>query len=665
MAKINILKSEVYNKIAAGEVVERPCSVVKELVENSIDAGASRIDIVVSDEGQGSITVSDNGCGIEEDDLVAAFLKHATSKLLTADQLDGIETLGFRGEALSSISSVSHVEMVTKTPFTDTAVKATVEEGVITSKTYCSANTGTSVTVSDLFYNTPARKKFLRSTAKENSEITQFVARLILCNDMLEINYMLNGKYVFQFKGGGAEEAIYCVYGADCYKNCLQICSEYHNVVVKGYVGTPDYTKANSTYQTMTVNGRYVRDITIQTAVKQAFSSYLMTRNYPFFVLHVELPFDEVDVNVHPSKMEVRFADKNKVFSAVHYPIKQALKKYSEEKIDNLLSTTPKEEPTPLEYVKPVTMQNDFFKNLDGFEGETLLPGQIDAINKIDEHDIREEREKKFQDFIKKLESITYEDALAQNKARLGHYSEAVLYRSDAKPAEIQQSKPQEQEVQPPTTVYAEFEEDFKEPVEQQSQEEECDDLYYQGVRILGILFKTYLLLEVGDKFVMIDQHAAHERILFDKYMSSTDKLPMQDMMFPYVFTVTEEEAQHIEENLPFLSEAGFEVKPFGTNTFRIERVASMFVDVDMRIFVRFLVSKVGEKIESKQLIKEELAKRACRQAIKAGYTMSNREIEYLVQQIVDNKAVQCPHGRPITVVYTKSQLEKMFKRLV
>lgn len=657
MAKINVLTSDVYNKIAAGEVVERPCSVVKELVENSIDASASRIEIAVDDRGAGSITVSDNGCGIDEEDLSLAFLKHATSKLSNAEQLDGIETLGFRGEALSSISSVAKVQLTTKTPFADTAVTVEVEEGRIVSKNYCSANTGTSITVSDLFYNTPARKKFLKSPSRESSEITQYIARLILANDLLEITYILNGKDVYRFKGGGAEEAIYCVYGADCLKNCLQICSEYNSVVVKGYVGSPEYTKANSTYQTMSVNGRYVRDVTIQSAVKQAFSSYLMTRSYPFFVLHIQLPFDQVDVNVHPSKMEVRFADKHKVFTAVHYPIKQALKKFTEQKVDSILAAdSQSEQATPLEYAKPSVVQADFFKDLDGFNGETMSPGQRDAVDKIEQSDQAEERGKAFDKFVQRMSNISVEEILRQQTAHVSHNTPGLLVRDDSSETTRKNVAPE------PKTVYVDMEEDF---VAEKEEKEAEEDLTYRGVRILGIAFNTYLLLEVGENLVIIDQHAAHERVLFDKYMANIGKLPMQDLMFPYVFTVTEQEAEHIEENLPLLKEAGFDVKPFGTNTFRISSVASMFVDMKLDKFVSFLVSSLGEKIESKQLLKEAIAKRACRQAIKAGYTLNNTEIRYIVKAIVDNKALQCPHGRPITVVFSKTQLEKMFKRLV
>lgn len=648
MGQIKILTSDVYNKISAGEVVERPASVVKELVENSIDAGASSIQISIKGGGIESIEIVDNGSGIDEEDISVAFLKHATSKLSKASDLETIQSLGFRGEALASISSVSKMQLTTKTPFAETAVQVFVEEGQIVEKSYTSANVGTKIVVNDLFYNTPARKKFLKTPAREGGEITQYVSKLILTCPFLEIKYVIDGRVVYNFKGTGLEEAIYVIYGKDCLKNCIPINSKYQDVVVEGYIGSPEYTKPNSTYQVLSVNGRVVKDITIQTAVRQAFAPYLMTRSYPFFVLHLSMPFDEVDVNVHPTKQEVRFVDVRKVFVGVNLPIKQALSAFTENRSQQILSAESNFSvlDTPPTQAKQTTLP-------DLYE-EFLQPRQQDnkAIELEMDSIVIKNKQRHFEEYCESLNKL-YEEKVKGKPAPNPLADDGLASAQLAEQIEFVPAYTHMRHL-------AAQQETFLPPPKPQ------DDFDFTNVKILGVLFDTYMLIEIGDKAIYIDQHAAHERLLFDKFMESANKLFMQPLMFPYVFTVKDDEAAFIEDNLKEIEKAGILIQPFGHNTFRVAEVASLFTDIKMDKFVNYILSYMDQyKVDSSKLTVDKIAQKACKAAIKAGDKLDSRQLECLIKQIYKNSALQCPHGRPICVEINKTHLEKLFKRIV
>jgi len=643
MGQIKVLTSDVYNKIAAGEVVERPASVVKELVENSIDAGASSIEISIKSGGFVSIEVVDNGSGIDEDDVAVAFLKHATSKLSTADDLESISSLGFRGEALASIAAVSKLQLTTKTPFAETAVQVHVKEGQIVEQTYTSANVGTKIVVSDLFYNTPARKKFLKTPTREAAEVTQYVQKLILTTPFTEVKYVVDGKVMYNFKGTGLEEAIYVVYGKDCLSKCIPISSKYQNVVVNGYVGTPEYTKPNSTYQVLSVNGRVVKDITIQTAVRQAFAPYLMTRAYPFFVLHLTVPADEVDVNVHPTKQEVRFVDVKKIFVGVNLPIKQALSTYTENRAQQILS--PSQDFSVLN-TTPIPAKNTTLPDLYEEYLQPTAPANLEKVETQFDSVIIKNRQHQFEEYCGDLTKF-FDDNLK------------------GKQPQPQNTNLESAQLATKLNADATFnifdlmaQESFLPPAE--------DEFDFSNVKILGVLFDTYMLIEIGEKAIYIDQHAAHERLLFDKFMQSADKLFMQPLMFPYVFTVKDDEAAFIEDNLDEIAKAGILMQPFGNNTFRVVEVASIFTNIKMDKFVSYVLGYMDQyKVDSQRLTIDKIAQKACKAAIKAGDKLDSKQLESLIKQIYKNNALQCPHGRPICVEVTKAHLEKMFKRTV
>lgn len=627
--RINILPPSVFNLIAAGEVVERPSSAVKELVENSIDAGARRIVIEIKNGGYELISVSDNGCGIFEEDIEAAFYKHATSKLEHADDLNSIQTLGFRGEALSSIAAVSRVELTTRQAQADVAVRVKVEAGEIVSKEMTTANVGTKIEVRDLYYNVPARRKFMKEGGRESGDITKYVSKLILTNPNLEIVYIADGKKVYQTNGNGLSECIFAVYGASCLENCLPINYDAGFLRITGYIGNPDFAKPNTTYQTLSVNGRCISDKNIQGAISRAFQPFLMTRQFPFFVLDLSIPCDLVDVNVHPRKSEVRFENVNAVCGKFYKAVSSALDEFTRRKVDSILDI-----PAPnLQDADEIKNVSQLWKNIPD-----STPAQLDDVMEI-ERQTRIGKKMPLADFADELErTVTVQSA----RRALGLVDENNVQQPIAS-----------LEVLP------------TDPSVAVSREPDVTDDLINRTRVLGALFKTYLILELDDKFILIDQHAAHERLLFDKFMDGKSA-DMQPVMFPYVFKVKSDEADFIARNIPNILKAGIEVEPFGENTFRICAVSTLLADTKMEDFVRYLLSEAEEfEIDDRALIVEKIAKKACKAAVKAGYMLSEMEIRYILKCIYENKILQCPHGRPITVVYTKSQIEKMFKRIV
>ena len=631
MADIRVLSPEVYNLIAAGEVIERPYGAMKELVENSIDSGADRITIEIANGGFDLISVTDNGCGIAEKDVELAFVKHATSKLSAQSDLDAIQTLGFRGEALPSIAAISNVRMTTRVSASETGVCLKGEGGEVKDKTYVSANVGTKVEVRNLFANTPARKKFLKTPASESAEITKFVSKLILTNPNLSITYIADDKTVYSSNGNGREQAIFAVYGAECLDNCLHIAYSNGEIRIEGYIGNPTFSKPNRNGQTLSVNGRYVTDQSISAAIMQAYKPFLMTRQYPFYVLNLDIPCHLVDVNVHPKKTEVRFADARKVCSLFYHCVENALQTYTEQRSEQIFSEEPQTRPAQYR-------QEDFADVFDRLAAQN----KIEIMNRDQTKDVDEMERAELQadkiDAISELGTrLEREVSVAAARANMG--LNGVDY--------LKQAAPQ-----------------FNEVVGAESAPSREDMLFYRA-RILGSAFKTYLILEIDDKLIFVDQHAAHERILFDRFMQNRPS-DMQPIMFPYTFSVTDEEALFIEENISNFNKAGIELQRFGTNTFRITAVSSLLSDMEMGDFVKYLLSSIEEfKPDERELAVEKIAQKACKAAVKAGYCLSEYEIKYILKEVCDNKILQCPHGRPITVVFSKTQLEKMFKRIV
>ena len=662
MAKINLLDSSVYNLIAAGEVVERPASVIKELVENSIDAGAKNITIEIKDGGTTFMQVADDGHGIEEDDIKSAFLPHATSKIKEATDLDSIATLGFRGEALASIASVSKVSVVSKTAESELGSKIVVEGGKFGDVQKLSSSTGTVMTVQDLFYCVPARAKFLKKNKTEEQEITNIVTRTILAHPEINFTYIVDGKKNMSSLGSTKKEAMFSVYGKETVNETLAVSCSRDGVSVDGFVGKPTYSKSNRTYQTLIINGRYVVNLTVQTAVANAYGDFLMKRQYPFFVLYLSVPNDEIDVNVHPNKLDVKFLKSNLVYSVVFEAVSRAL-----HEMDYIKEVEEIDAVKPSNFVSPVRPKaNEIDKagvNLNPFSKETenLTQKEQSSLTDIivdsmlDTGKTTDSVKDNFGIGSRLLERIN--DKIRTNdETAFGSYG---YENSKAEPKPENNfsfiNKPekvvsQESFYEKPKVVQEDFAED--------------------KISIVGKIFNTYLIIEWGDNMYLIDQHAGHERLNYDRLKKEyeTGAIAVQPMLIPFVLTLNAEDDQIIQANLDAIRSVGFEIDEFGDRSYKVSAVPVIVGDIDFnKFFSMFLAEKLNKtKITEAELVKDSLMQMACKSAIKGGDDLSKDEINILLSEMGNSNVVLfCPHGRPVVVRITKKEIEKWFKRIV
>lgn len=627
MGKINVLEPNVFNMISAGEVVERPSSVVKELVENSIDAGATDVSIYVENGGIRKIQVSDNGIGIEKDDVRKAFLPHATSKLKNIVDLDSLATLGFRGEALASISSVSEVTLSSKSKNQDVASKIALSGGKVTFEGEDSRAQGTVITVENLFFNTPARLKFLKKGASELNYIKDTVRMLILANPTIRITLSDEEGIVISNDGGELIDAIYSVYGAKTADNLVEIVdNSYGNIRVSGYTSKVDFTKSNRTYQTIIVNGRAVEDQTIQTAVEKAYAEYLMKRNYPMFVLDVLMPFDDVDVNVHPSKTEVRFKDKHAVFSAVYHAIQNTINA----SLQNVSFGFDVSQ-SASQNVQNTTEQSDFYKKIEQNDGEAIKPKFTQAS--IDT------------------------SKLFSGKTTPKNYFGFEFQGEKSSNSELKESR-----------FSTPFDFDFTHSSKTEQSSDSQDYSVFDG-KIVGQIFDTYIICERGDLVYLIDQHAAHERILYDRIIENFTVEHKQSLLIPFKLNMTGEECEYFERILPNLENLGFEIGKSGS-AYHINAVPEPVAQVNFSKFFSDLFANMQSENELtlENLLKDKLCQQACKAAIKGGQSLSRAQIERVIKYYVDengNLPTKCPHGRPAVVAFTAKDVEKLFKRIV
>ena len=614
MSKINLLSSKIYNRIAAGEVVERPSSVVKELVENSLDAFASQISIDIVDGGVTSIVIADNGTGIEKSELKKALLPHATSKISKIEDLECISSLGFRGEALASIASVAKITIVSKPTCQELGASIYAEGSVINEPVDCGASSGTEITVQNLFFNTPVRQKFLKTERAEENEISSLVARFILGNPNVAFKYTANGKTIYQSFGDGFESAFVCVYGANTIKECFYIDTERHGVKLSGYISKHHFSKGNRSYQTTFVNGRSVVNQTISSAIANAYSTYLMKRQYPFYVLSINVPPEIVDVNVHPNKMDVRFANNQIIYGSIYSIISKVLDGASEA-LEIVSGSNENKE-------KHNDLCIDYASHSDIKPTKSLI-----KFDKIIFND-------KVLDDKKSTDAV--EDIFAENKAYL---------------------KRLDKENQTPKQIIVE------EKIEQQVIKIDRELNY------VGQVLNTYLIFDDGLDIYFVDQHAAHERILFDKLneMLSKNKIVSQPLILPYVLSVNSIEYNFLCDKTPVLQALGFELVEFGRNAFKISAIPTFLCDINLQNFFNDLLCNIYElkSIIANDLLMEKLAQKACKAAVKSGDKLSELEIKTLTEVLKSNLGLKCPHGRPVAVKITRTEIDKWFKRIV
>ncbi len=777
MGKINVLKPSVYNQISAGEVVERPYSVVKELVENAIDAGSEEIKIEIENGGTTLIRVTDDGFGMDKEDLSRAFLPHATSKIKVAEDLSVIHTLGFRGEALSSIGAVSRATIASFYAGGDGGYEITSEGGVLSEITESTVSIGTTVTVRDLFFNTPARAKFLKTERGEEADVSNTVSRLILANPTVAFTYIANGKTVYRSFGGSAEEALVAVYGKEAVENSFYIDTVKHGLHIYGYLGKHFYTKGNRTYQTVVLNGRYIVNQTIASAVHNAYQSYLMKRNYPFYLLYIDLPGEFVDVNVHPNKADVRFQDNQVVYGSL-YSVVSAVLDGSTAAIDivkNLPKGSALAETGPAETENPASggAENGLHKAESGLKpGGFAASGASFAAPKSEKKDknenlsldeiyrkIKQENDAEgakvaAADYFKSgsygfggadksagngaqkadgaLSEAEKDAIFAENKRFIEQAEAAVKFAGGnsaagdrgngaagaAMTAEKSallggalRSAVEKQENIRDAAVKGENAPSFAansqnaaaDPGESRGLQasgaiEQKEDLQEDGaakianaavfgassgqieknsgvsplatMTYIGQAFKTYLFFECDETLYLVDQHAVHERMIYDDLLEKVKnrRLVMQPMLIPYVLSVNPQEDAFLRENLDSFREIGVEIEEFGGRTYKISALASDLLGLDPEAFLRSALSgleTLRREISAKEILKEKLMQTACKAAIKAGFSISDGEIVRIREKLSQNPGLTCPHGRPVAVKITKTELEKWFKRLV
>lgn len=659
MTKINILTQSVYNRIAAGEVVDRPYSAVKELIENSLDAGATDIEIYIEKGGKQLIKIVDNGSGIERDDLKSAFLPHATSKIAKVEDLDNIATLGFRGEALASISSVAKVEIISVADG-NSAYGITCDGGKIGEVQPAALEKGTIVTVYNLFYNTPVRAKFLKDDKKEEADITNFVMRYILCNSSVSFRYFADGKLVLQSFGGGLDEALAQVYGAKTLSQCYKINAEKNGVTIRGFIGNQNFFKPNKSYQSIFLNGRYIVNNTIATAINQAYASYIMKRQFPFYVLNIGVPADIVDVNVHPSKADVRFVDSRFVFGAVYSVISSVL--------DGTARAA--------DFVIDEARLPEIQLKIDGKEGvnkvyteNTVATPDTNANNSEEVARLLQKYEKTdgiAQD-IKAAGIKTYEKSgTAEKNNHFDPLRDMPL--SELMPNFKPNTMCVTDDTMPPSLNgnIAAYEVESRLFNKKKEEQQKID---YASCKYKGNLFNTYLIYEVSDTVYMIDQHAAHERLIYDKLREklANRSIARQALLVPYIFTANPAEAHFLEEKQSLLRSMGFGISPFGFESFRIDEVPVDLQDINIKEFFDDILSDVEglKEIKIEDVLKDKIAMTACKHAIKGGMELTDGEVDALFKLLDGNMGLKCPHGRPVCVTLTKKDIEKMFKRIV
>lgn len=596
-----MLSPMVFNRIAAGEVVEKPCSVVKELVENSIDSGATSISVSVERGGLGKIEVTDNGSGIEFDDLKNALLAHATSKISKLEDLDNIGTLGFRGEALSSIASVSEIEIISKTSDCEFGGKIKCLFGHMEELTQIASIDGTRISVKNLFHNVPARLKFVRKDKTEENDITNYMARLILANPHISFSYVADGKQVYKHKASDLKTAICDIYGEEIGKDLIEVNQTRGNMTLHGYISRPEIAKANRTYQTLIINGRYVINYMISSAISNVYEDYLMKGKFPLYVLCLDLTHDEVDVNVHPSKLEVKFENSGAIFSLFSDACFHALHETN-------FTTTPA---SPIEEI-----ETDNFIKFSAPTVERVTLGVNEGVS--------------FQNEEKTDENITF-------NSKTSLLSEIILKQVQGEDKSL-----------------------YKQ-----------DELFRveEPTRILCTLFDTYILLQKGDDIYLVDQHAAHERLNYDKLKQRLETMTniSQSLVLPVIINVNNQEDNFLQENQQVFEQIGFKIEEYGKCCYRVFEIPFVLAGKDINEYFQDVFKNLNTFVNKPlDFIKDDLCQKACKSSVKAGNKLTNEEIKILIDSLATNKStLLCPHGRPIIVKLTRTDIEKWFKRIV
>ncbi len=653
MPHIKLLKKEIAELIAAGEVVERPASVAKELIENSIDAGATHITVEIRRGGISLLRITDNGCGMANEDVPIAFLRHATSKIRTADDLYSLASLGFRGEALAATCAVSRVELITRQPESDSGTHYMIEGGEETLNEETGCAVGTTIIVNDLFYNTPARMKFLKKDVSEGNAVAAVVDRAALSHPEIAFKFIRDGKQTLSTPGDGKlESAVYSVLGREFAGSVIPVSGESAGVRVSGLICRPVSCRSSRSLQFTFLNGRFVQSGTVTAAVEQAYRHSIMVGKFPAFVLNVGLPFGEVDVNVHPAKTQVRFSDERRVFEAVYSAVKSAL---SAGDTRPQLSVSAQ--------AKRKAQSLSAFSNIS-----TEYRQQKMNIDETPERISYKAPENKSQPAAEKTaepEKITV--AESSPDSRLNDFNNVYFNHPDFKRfAEKNTSvdiKREPDENKAPTAADAVIAAETAEKKQEDTPQENQD--INDNIRFIGEAFSTYIIAEMGQSLYLIDKHAAHERILFEQ-LRKNGKTEVQQLLAPVRLTLAKREYSAAIENMELLAEAGFEVEDFGNGTVLVRSVPAALSREDVAAVCEEAINGlVGIGKVDGSRIDDLYHMIACKAATKGGYHSAAQELKTLAERILSSRDIMyCPHGRPVAFELKRRELEKQFGRI-
>lgn len=643
MPNIAILNQETIDKIAAGEVVERPCSVVKELVENAIDAGSTAITVEIKEGGISFIRITDNGCGIERDQVAVAFYRHSTSKIRSAEDLLTVKSLGFRGEALSSISAVARVELITKTYDELTGTRYVIEGSKELSNEEIGAPDGTTFIVKDLFYNVPARRKFLKTAQTEGSYISDMVEKLALSHPDISFKFINNNQTKLHTSGNGnRKDIIYHIFGREISSLLLEVKHECEYFKVEGFIGKPVITRGNRNYENYFINGRYVKSNILSRAIEEAYKSFLMQHQYPFTVLYFTF-FSELDVNVHPTKMELRFDNNNEIYVELCDTI-YAILSHKEMIPEVPVDSTPAPKKIVHEYKEPIP---------EPFEKR-----------RINEVRAAESRSVYGQSVTSAAKAPAVNEQLTDNTSKMqtAKASASALVAGTGNSVEL---TPETSTAYEPAQVVTGTQQtlgDYDKVFLTESSKKQFS--------IIGQLFKTYWLIEFEDKLYIIDQHAAHEKVLYEKTMArlANKDFTSQRISPPIVMTLDARECEMLEKYRPQIEQFGYEVEHFGGKEYMISAIPDNLFNIDMKdLFIEMLddfSNATGR--QTPDIITEKVASMSCKAAVKGNDKLTLPEINKLIDELLSlDNPYNCPHGRPTIISMSKYEIEKKFKRIV
>ena len=775
MGNIVLLDELTINKIAAGEVIERPASVIKEMVENSIDAGANNITVEIKNGGISFIKVTDNGKGIAADDLEIAFERHATSKIRSAEDLDVVTSMGFRGEALASIAAIANVEMVSKTESQDTGYKITVEAGNVLDKQEIGCQTGTSITVRNLFFNTPVRYKFLKKDYTESGYVEDVITRIALVNPDIAIKLINTGKTVIQTNGNGdIKSVIYSIYGKDVANGILPVDYTYEDIQISGVIGKPEIARSNRSNQLFFVNKRYIKDKTLSAATEQAFKGLIPIGKFGFVILNIKIDPSKVDVNVHPAKLEVRFEEESKIFQSIYHSIKDTLLKselvantekqeekeddeskglfdfrknetkkieqYNEEEskiktnVPNVQNTLNVGQGGPINTADVLEqlrkMQKDLERQVEENptiklntnylemkesskqeEKDTVVEENVE--NQIQNEQIEEQQENE-EKIIEDKQDLAEENKEEAEKTKETANAEITENTKITQDTEDIESEENSEIAENPETKLEEIKEQIKELESMQYEEktpvdfnqmyeklfgtkpimastenteeiqknvdvdlikdnisvfEENEEYKRPTYKFIGIVFNTYIIIEMDKEMYIIDQHAAHERIMYEKvkknYYSEETK-DSQMLLLPDIITLSHKEMEVAKENIGMFEKAGFSLEEFGENTIKLTGVPTICIDIDNKELFLETLDEINTVARTAKQEKEEkfIATVACKAAVKANMVLDKAEVESLMDKLLElPNPFTCPHGRPTAIKMSKYDIERKFAR--